>query len=43
MWRYKGEFVDWKWCGRCYGFEGIYAFGFCKDCWIKYGKPNAME
>ena len=27
----------------CYFSEIIYPFGFCKECWIKQGKPMAMD
>lgn len=30
-------------CGECYYSPVIYSFGFCKDCWIKNGKPLAMD
>lgn len=30
-------------CGACYNGEKIYPFGFCKECWIKAGKPNRMD
>ena len=29
-------------CGDCYYGNKIYPFGFCKECWIKAGKPKGM-
>jgi len=29
-------------CGDCYYGDDIYPFGFCKECWIKAGKPKGM-
>lgn len=33
----------WTYENCCYFSELIYPFGFCKDCWIKAGKPIAMD
>lgn len=30
-------------CGKCYTSGEFYPFGFCKECWIKAGKPAAMD
>ena len=32
-----------KYCGTCYSSEKVYPFGLCEKCWIKYGKPKAMQ
>ena len=29
--------------GCCYNTDANYPFGFCKECWIKHGKPEAMN
>ena len=30
-------------CGRCYETDDVYPFGFCRKCWVKHGKPKAMN
>ncbi len=30
-------------CTDCYTTEKLYAFGFCGECWVKAGKPKAMD
>ncbi len=32
-----------SYCGKCYIFINEYPFGFCKECWIKAGKPLPMN
>ena len=32
-----------QYCGNCYYGDEHYPFGFCKECWIKAGKPEAMD
>jgi len=35
---------EWDYCGKCYtiGF-GTYPFGYCRECWVKAGRPKAMK
>jgi len=35
--------MDATYCSTCYTTEKLYPFGFCKKCWIKQGKPQAMN
>tara|TARA_Y100000592_G_scaffold100737_1_gene182388 strand:+ start:2378 stop:2497 length:120 start_codon:yes stop_codon:yes gene_type:complete len=35
--------MDFVYCGWCYSTEGTYPFGFCYECWVKHGKPEAMK
>jgi hypothetical protein len=32
-----------KYCTHCYTTDELYAFGFCGECWVKEGKPKAMD
>lgn len=32
-----------KYCGKCYHGDECYPFSFCKECWIKAGKPKRMD
>lgn len=32
-----------EYCGKCYYGDITYAFGYCKECWIKAGKPTGMD
>jgi len=34
---------DYSYCGKCYCFQNNYPFGFCKECWIKAGKPKPVR
>jgi len=35
--------TEWVWGGCCYAIDEDYPFGFCRQCWEKYGKPQPME
>jgi len=30
-------------CSKCYTNDETYPFGFCRECWIKAGKPKRMD
>ena len=32
-----------EYCSKCYTAEVLYAFSFCEECWVKAGKPKAMD
>jgi len=35
---------NFTYCGLCYwNDEKVFPFGFCEKCWIKHGKPQAMN
>ena len=35
--------MSYTYCGKCYSIEEVYPFGFCEPCWVKAGKPAAMN
>lgn len=32
-----------SYCSKCYTDKKTYPFGFCKECWIKHGRPKRMN
>lgn len=33
----------WTWFSCCFFAKEIFPFGFCKDCWVKAGKPQVVK
>ena len=35
--------MNYIYCGHCYALDSDKPFGFCNECWVENGKPEAMK